>query len=151
MSQVHRMSIDISFKHCDPAGIVFYPRYVEMLNDVVEQWFRNGLGCDFAQLHGLRGIAIPIVKLDVEFKRPSLLGETLESELMVEEIGRSSARLRITFFGVPASASEARLVAHLKLVFVRMQGKTSMEIPADLRGALEKYLSDFREPKVVTM
>ena len=26
----------VLFKHCDPAGIVFYPRYFEMINDCVE-------------------------------------------------------------------------------------------------------------------
>ena len=25
----------VRFQHCDPAGIVFYPRYFEMLNSVV--------------------------------------------------------------------------------------------------------------------
>ena len=26
----------VAFRHCDPAGIVFYPRYFEMINDFVE-------------------------------------------------------------------------------------------------------------------
>ena len=25
----------VQFKHCDPAGIVFYPRYFELLNDTL--------------------------------------------------------------------------------------------------------------------
>ena len=25
----------VRFQHCDPAGIVFYPRYFEMINSVV--------------------------------------------------------------------------------------------------------------------
>jgi 4-hydroxybenzoyl-CoA thioesterase len=29
----------VLFKHCDPAGIVFYPRYFEMINDCVEAFF----------------------------------------------------------------------------------------------------------------
>ena len=33
--------------HTDPAGIVFYPRYFEMINAQVEDWFTGPLGCDF--------------------------------------------------------------------------------------------------------
>ena len=52
--------IRIEFNHCDPAGIVFYPRYVEMLNDVVEHWFQHALGCSFAQLHLERALALDV-------------------------------------------------------------------------------------------
>ena len=34
--KVFSFSQDIGFRHCDPAGIVFYPRYFEMMNDAVE-------------------------------------------------------------------------------------------------------------------
>ena len=34
----------IRFSHCDPAGIGFYPRYVELVNEVVEDWCNDGLG-----------------------------------------------------------------------------------------------------------
>ena len=30
---VFRHSIDVMFQHCDPAGIVFYPRFFEMMNE----------------------------------------------------------------------------------------------------------------------
>ena len=34
----------VLFRHCDPAGIVFYPRYFEMLNDCVEAFLDTELG-----------------------------------------------------------------------------------------------------------
>ena len=34
----------IRFQHCDPAGIVFYPRFFEFTNQVVEDWFEEELG-----------------------------------------------------------------------------------------------------------
>ena len=33
----------VLFRHCDPAGIVFYPRYFEMMNDTVEAFFGTAL------------------------------------------------------------------------------------------------------------
>lgn len=140
MSLVHHTTLDISFKHCDPAGIVFYPRYVEMVNDTVEHWFRHGLGCDFATLHEVRGLAIPVAELNVEFKTPSRLGDALDVDLVVERLGRSSATIRVTFRSVQAG-EPARLIARLTIVFVDMAAKRPLEIPADLRGRAEKYLS----------
>jgi 4-hydroxybenzoyl-CoA thioesterase len=140
MAGVHRIVLDISFKHCDPAGIVFYPRYTEMVNDVVEHWFKHGLGCDFATLHGPRGIAIPVVKLQMDFKSPGFLGETLAAELAVERLGTSSLGLHIALRGPgDAGAHALKLIAALTVVFVDMAGKKPMEIPADLRAAAEKY------------
>lgn len=31
----------VLFKHCDPAGIVFYPRYFEIINDCIEAFFEQ--------------------------------------------------------------------------------------------------------------
>ncbi|MBY0236971.1 MAG: acyl-CoA thioesterase, partial [Burkholderiaceae bacterium] len=49
----------VRFGHCDPAGIVFYPRYFEMLNALVEDWFTQGLQVDYAQLLGPRRVGMP--------------------------------------------------------------------------------------------
>ena len=143
MAKAHLTELDISFKHCDPAGIVFYPRYTEMVNDVVEHWFKYGLGCDFAKLHGPRGMAIPVVKLQMDFKSPGFLGEALAAELVVDRLGKSSLGLRIALRG-PGAAGEAalKLVANLTLVFVDMGTKRPLEIPSDLRTAAAKYVHD---------
>lgn len=37
----HRAEIPARFSHCDPAGRVFYPRYLEMFNNLVEDWRRK--------------------------------------------------------------------------------------------------------------
>ncbi len=44
-------------RHCDPAGIVFYPRYVGIINDLVEEWFEHGPRLSFHTLHVERGVA----------------------------------------------------------------------------------------------
>ncbi len=147
MTRSHRLPLDIGFKHCDPAGIVFYPRYVEILNDVVEHWFKHGLGCDFVTLHGPRGIAVPVAKLEVDFKEPAMLGNALIGQLTVRHIGKSSLRLRIDMLEqVPSAPERIKLFASLTLVFVRMDGKRPIDIPSDLRTAAERYLIDSTAP-----
>jgi 4-hydroxybenzoyl-CoA thioesterase len=114
-----------------------------MVNDVVEHWFKHGLGCDFATLHGPRGIAVPVVKLQMDFKSPGFLGETLVAELAVERLGTSSLSLRIALRGPGAAGDHPlKLVAALTVVFVDMAGKKPREIPSDLRVATERYRTD---------
>ena len=55
----------------DPAGLVFYPRYFEMLNNAVDDWFDEALGLDMATMHMDEHIGVPTVKLDVSFMAPS--------------------------------------------------------------------------------
>ena len=45
----------VLFKHCDPAGIVFFPRYFEMMNDCVETFF-DEIGLPFDDMHTWGGV-----------------------------------------------------------------------------------------------
>ncbi|RXR18978.1 acyl-CoA thioesterase [Flavobacterium amnicola] len=78
----------IKFKHIDYAGIVFYPRFLEMLNDLVEDWFEEALDRPFHKMHQSNGI--PTVDLKVQFKKAARLGETIIKELWVKELRSSS-------------------------------------------------------------
>ena len=78
----------IRFKHIDYAGIVFYPRFLEMLNDLVEDWFEEALDRPFSKMHETNGI--PTVDLKVKFKNAARIGETLSKKLWVAELKSSS-------------------------------------------------------------
>jgi len=126
--------IKVRFGQTDPAGIVFYPRYFEMINQVVEDWF-EALDFDFRTIHIVRAEAVPLVHIDVDFKSASRLGDLLRFELEVERLGRSSISLHIVAF----CASEQRLVAKLALAYVRKDPIGSIEIPAFLRARLMAF------------
>lgn len=87
--------IKVRFNHCDPAGIVFYPRYYEMFNQVVEEWFEEQLGFDFKMLGSEYNAGVPVVSLDVDFMGASRLGDILTFELLVDDVGTSSIKLQI--------------------------------------------------------
>lgn len=134
--QSHLMTIEVGFKHCDPAGIVFYPRYVEMISDTVEYWFKHRLGVEFDVLHRVRGLAIPIVDLHCSFKAPSRLGESLAAALTVDKIGQSALTLavRLTSTGPEPTA---KVSAKLTIVFVDIKSIQPINIPSDLRRSIE--------------
>jgi 4-hydroxybenzoyl-CoA thioesterase len=78
----------IRFKHIDYAGIVFYPRFLEMLNDLVEDWFEEALERPFSKIHETNGI--PTVDLKIQFKKAARIGEILTKKLWVIKLGGAS-------------------------------------------------------------
>ncbi|URK89407.1 acyl-CoA thioesterase (plasmid) [Rhizobium sp. RCAM05350] len=123
----------IRFQHCDPAGIVFYPRYVEMLNATVEDWFAEVVGTSFAEIHVMKRTAIPVVSLSIDFRQVSRLGEILNFTLAVDRIGKTSASLLIK----AESNDEVRLDARLTLVHIGLDDYRPRVWPDKLRIAME--------------
>ena len=135
----YKRRIPVEFNHCDPAGIVFYPRYLEMTNSLVENFFRETMDYPFARMMG-EGVGTPTVKLAMDFRAPSKLGEVLDWTLSVLRIGRTSAKLRITAHGPDA---KLRLQGEVTLVFMALQGK-SLPWPDPIWSRLETMRQ--REP-----
>jgi 4-hydroxybenzoyl-CoA thioesterase len=95
MNQPFTKQEKIRFKHVDYAGIVFYPRFLEMLNDLVEDWFEEALERPFSKIHETNGI--PTVDLKVQFKKAARLGEVLTKKLWVINLGGASINCGFRF------------------------------------------------------
>lgn len=108
----HRQ-IRIEFNHCDPAGIVFYPRYFEMTNSVCENFFREVVGYSYRAMMD-DGIGVPTARVETDFKAPSRLGELLDWALVVERLGGSSVTFRLE----ARCDGQDRLTARLTLVWL---------------------------------
>ena len=50
LGAAYRKQVLIRFGDCDAAGIVFYPRYLDMFNSLVEDWFREKLDFSFTEI-----------------------------------------------------------------------------------------------------
>lgn len=138
MSEVFRNHVRIRFKHCDAAGIVFYPRYFEMLNDFIEDWFAEGLDWPFDAMHGMGHAGIPTAELQCRFEAPSRLGEQLTRELRVTHVGRSSFAVAIRFAGPDG---DIRMEITQRLVCVDTRSMTSQPLPDAVRTAMGRYLA----------
>lgn len=84
----------VRFADCDAAGIVFFPRYFEMLNGVVEDWFADCLGASFRELHQDRHVSVPTAAIEARFMLPSRLEDDLTFSLTVTRLGGASCTLR---------------------------------------------------------
>ena len=103
----------VEFNHCDPAGIVFYPRYFEMTNSLVENFFADVIGHSFGAMMDA-GQGVPTARLEANFKAPSRLGDKLEWALRLAHVGASSVNLIATAM----IGEQLRLTADITLVWV---------------------------------
>jgi len=122
----------VEFQHCDPAGIVFYPRYFEMINSVIEEFFRTHLDYSFAPMHFRDRRGVPTVKLAVEFSHPSRLEDLLTFEINVKHVGKSSLKLDIHC----ASGPETRFHAQSTLVRTDLDTGKSDPWPENVKSRL---------------
>jgi 4-hydroxybenzoyl-CoA thioesterase len=130
--------IKIRFAHCDPAGIVFYPRYFEIINGIVEDWFSDELGLSFHELHMVQGVGFPTVNIHVQFSKTSTLGDQLQAQLSVLKLGRASMTIQVC---LRDAENELRLHAELVLVMAHVQERKAIAIPAELRERIRAYLA----------
>jgi len=92
--QVFTVDRRVRFADCDAAGIVFFPRYFEMLNGVVEDWFAGPLEASFRELHVNRHVSVPTAAVEARFLAPSRLEDDLTFALTVTKLGGASCSLR---------------------------------------------------------
>jgi len=128
--------VKVRFAHTDAAGIMFYPRYFGLVNDLVEDWFGEGLGFDFKHLHIDEKRAVPTVHLKADFFRPSFMHEMLTFSLELNKVGSSSISIVVQ----ANCNTENRLKVSLILAHMDMASGKSMPWPDDMRAALQKWL-----------
>ncbi len=124
--------IQIEFNHCDPAGIVFYPRYFEMANSVIENFFADVVGRSFIAMIAT-GNAVPIISVEAKFDRPSRLGDKVRFGLRLDRVGGSSVQFQVEAHGPDG----LRLV--IRVAHVWIDGMKAAPWPSDIRAALVAY------------
>ena len=125
----------VEFQHCDPAGIVFYPRYFEMVSSVIERFFTDDLTCAFGP-YMARGFSMPTALIAVDFHAPSRLGDRLDFALVVTRIGNSSADYRLI-----CTCGQPRFTATGTLVHYDFNAGRSTPWTEDLRTGLARNLA----------
>lgn len=139
MSLIFSTPISIRFAHCDPAGIVFYPRYFELINGVVEDWCAQGLGMSFHDMHMVQGIGLPTVHIETDFVKTSRMGDELLAELRVLKLGRASLTVEII---MKDKEDQLRLKAQLVLVLAKVDEQRAIALPPHLREKMQGYLAN---------
>lgn len=136
MSTTHtfRRQHKIHFSECDPAGIVFYPQYFVLFNDLIERWVDTLLPDGYHGVIGARRLGMPTVHLEVDFKAISRFGDQVWLELEVVRLGGKSITLAWRCTG---EDGELRMAATQTIVMTSLDTHLAIPVPHDLRAAIE--------------
>ena len=126
-------SVSIRFSHCDPAGIVYFPHYFNMFNGLIEDWYTQELGHDYAELIMGSKHGFPFVHIECDFKIPSRMGDVIDLSLLVERIGRSSLGIAIVCHRDGIERLRARMVTAM----MSIETGKPVALPQKLRDAIE--------------
>ena len=137
MADTFKVEYPILFSQCDPAGIVFFPRFFELVHQAMEDWFTHGLGERFADLIMKRRLGIPTVATKTQFLNPARLGDLLRIELSILKIGSSSLTLAINSF---IGERPCFRVEHTICLFSH-ESQRPVPVPEDLRQRMERFVA----------
>jgi 4-hydroxybenzoyl-CoA thioesterase len=87
-------NVRIEWCDCDPAGIIFYPRYFEIFDTSTTVLIERALGMnkiDYLKAYAFAGY--PLVETRARFRQPTRFGDEVAIETALVECGRSSFKL----------------------------------------------------------
>jgi 4-hydroxybenzoyl-CoA thioesterase len=130
------VEVPIRFSNCDPAGIVYFPEFFDLINSLVEDWFTIGMDTSYADLMMRAHIGTPTIDIQCEFIKPCRYGERLTLELAVTKLGRTSFQLAET----GTVAGELRWRTRHVLCFLSTETYRPVAIPEGLREKMSRFM-----------
>ena len=84
----------IEWCDCDPAGIIFYPRYFEIFDTGTTALIERALGMNkIAYLKAYDFVGHPVVETRARFRQPTRFGDDISIETKLVECGESTFNL----------------------------------------------------------
>ena len=122
-------TIRVQWGDCDPAGIVFYPRYFEWFDACTILLFEKATGMTkIEMLDKYNGAGLALLEARANFKVASHYGEDIEIETQVTEFRRSS-------FFVAAQSHQGRRTGARRLRDAAVDHARSGRSPGRLKSA----------------
>lgn len=137
MNQTYVHDQLIRFSHCDPAAIVYFPRFFDLAHATMEDWFAEAVGFPLPELIIKRRVGTPTVSIHCDFAKPLRMGDTLRFELRVTKLGNASAELE--YLGLKDGTQHLRITQ--TVVFMDLDAARAVPIPGDVRSAIEPFLA----------
>jgi 4-hydroxybenzoyl-CoA thioesterase len=128
--------VPVRFAHCDAAGLIFFPHFLALVNEMVEDWFAGPLAHPFKSLHLDARKGVPTASLSARFIRPVRLGDELEQTLSIDRLGRSSCHIK---HGAMVRG-EAVAAFDQTIVYADLESMRSEPWPSALRMRMSAFM-----------
>lgn len=129
----HEQSVMIRFGDADAAGVVFYPRALELAHGVVEEMIR-GSALGWAGWFASPEHAAPLRHAEADFLRPMAAGKLFTARARVDRIGESSVTFVVDFLGDSGETAASVTTTH---VLVAKGTGQPVSLGPELRRALQ--------------
>lgn len=120
-----RITTRVRFDEVDALGIVWHGNYVKYLEDGREAWGRK-YGIPYMTIFREHGFSVPLVKLNMDYKRPLRYEENCIIETRFINSEAAKIQLAYTIYN---EAGEVVLTAESTQVFLTTQGELQLTLP----------------------
>lgn len=127
------------FGDVDPAGIIYFARFLDFFHRALETYFDERLGLPYVDMVKRERVGVPVVRIEGDFKIPVAFGERFSVSVTPHALGRSSFTIAYTVHKPDREEPCARFrITH---VTTNMETFRPVPIPPAIRAALEADLS----------
>lgn len=131
-----RAHLKVRFGDIDHAGIVYYPRFLHYFHVGLEEFFGSEVGTEYHAVINEERVGLPVVHLEIDFRRPLRFGDEIDVEVRGLDLGRTSVTWHYAVWKQDGSlAAEARIVT----VSLDMDTFEKRPLPAFVRERFEAY------------
>lgn len=124
-----RITTRVRFDEVDALGIVWHGNYVKYLEDGREAWGRK-YGIPYMTIFREHGFSVPLVKLNMDYKRPLRYEENCIIETRFINCEAAKIQLAYTIYN---EAGEVVLTAESTQVFLNKEGELQLIMPEFLQ------------------
>jgi acyl-CoA thioester hydrolase len=123
---MHQISVKIYYEDTDAGGVVYYGNYLRYLERARTEYLLDH-GVSVAEFHH-QGLFFAVTHVDIHYKRPARLGETINISTVITEMKNASVVLKSLI-----SRNDAILVeAYVTFACIDKEGKPR-RLPGELR------------------
>jgi 4-hydroxybenzoyl-CoA thioesterase len=137
-AQVFRTPRKVRFSDCDPAGIAYTARLVDLMNGAVEDLFPARLGLSYYTAIVERRLGLGYGRVDCDFFQPAHMGDAVELSVLVQRLGQSSIAWQVHIHRGQDELARGLLVS----VTTSLDTHKATPVPDWLRQAVEAYRRD---------
>ena len=140
--------VQVGWGDCDPAGIVFYPRFYAWMDMVSHVLAREmGIAREAMIPPGPEMLGFPVVGTQAQFLQPARMDDVLEIRTWVARVGRSSLSLRHEIVRInPHGGEDAVAHGREDRVFIGRDERGAMQ-SRELTAHMRQALARFRDPQ----
>lgn len=129
----HSIDIRVYYEDTDAGGIVYHSNYLNFMERARTEWLR-ALGFESQKLMTERRLCFVVARIEIAYKRPAFLDDSLSVSCGVESAGPMRFNLRQTV----RRGEEIVTDATVELAMIDLNTNRATKIPDDLR---EKILN----------